>query len=142
MSTNATISIYKENGTINSIYNHNCGLPTDLGIMLMEHYNTEALVIELISMGDVSYVGSKIHPQNPETHSFVSPEPDVCLFYSRDRNEDDCETQEFNSIKEILFHYGMPYNYLFKDNRWYIINEDLHGNCSLVDLDEEIKQYK
>jgi len=139
MSTHATISIYKENGTVCSIYNHTCGAPSELGIMLKKHYNSEALAMELISMGDASYVGSRIHPKNPETHSFSSPEPDVCLFYSRDRKEDDCEMKEFNSIEEANSNSIEPYHYLFKDNRWYLIKEDVNYKCSLVDLDEVIE---
>ena len=143
MSKNATISIQKENGKIYTIYNHWDSIPSELGVMLKEHYNSAELAMELISMGDASYVGPKIHPQNPETHDFSSPEPDVCLFYKRDRGEDDCEMKEFDDIDDVIWSYILPFNYLFKveDNRWYCIIEEPILNHSLYDLDEAIKEY-
>ena len=144
MSDRATISIQKENGKIYTIYNHWYGTPSELGVMLKEHYNSAELAMELISMGDASYVGPKIHPQNPDVHNFSSPEPDVCVFYTRDRGEDDCEMREFDDVDEMVCGFALPFNYLFKveDNRWYCIMEEADFNLSLYDLDEAIKEYK
>ena len=143
MSTNATISIQKEDGKIYTIYNHCDSLPCELGVMLKEYYNSAELAMELISMGDASWVGPKIHPQNPETHEFMSPEPDVCVFYKRDRGDDDCEMKEFNDVDEMSMAFVLPFNYLFKveDNKWYCIIEEPIFNHKLYDLDEAIKKY-
>lgn len=143
MSTNATISIQKEDGKIYTIYNHWHGVPSQVGVILKEHYNNSEIVMELIGMGDASWIGPKIHPQNPETHEFMSPEPDVCVFYKRDRGEDDCEMREFDDIDEMISYYALPFNYLFKveDNKWYCIVEEPIFNHKLYDLDEAIEKY-
>lgn len=138
MSTRATISIINKDGSVNSIYNHWDGYPSGLGLTLEEFYNEESLVRELISLGDASTIQPKLHPENPETHDFYTPEEGVSVFYGRDRGEDDVGTKKFSSLLDALYDFGERFNYVFQDGKWYCcINFDSDG-VELLTIEEAI----
>jgi hypothetical protein len=69
---------------------------------LEKFYNTDALAKELISFGDISQLGPKLHPTGK--HTFEKPEKDVCIFYKRDRG-DKLDPQVTCTMKKILDKY-------------------------------------
>ena len=85
MATNAFI--YDQ--TVNrAIYVHFDG--HTVGETLSQHYTSQEKIDALISLGDVSELGSEVHPPEGSGHSFATPEPGVTVFYGRDRGEDGC----------------------------------------------------
>lgn len=110
MSTTARISIEEKNGDRKSIYLHWDGYVERAGVILQLAYNTADKVRELISLGNLSILGCRINPSS-SSHSFDTPEDNVCVAYHRDRGED----LEFWDSEQ-------DFNYLFdvKDRCWYI----------------------
>lgn len=60
MSTRSHIAIQNADGTIESVYAHWDGYLSNNGRILLESYNTENAVRELISKGDVSSLGDTV----------------------------------------------------------------------------------
>lgn len=130
MGTRARIGIVNKDKTITSSYSHWSGdeyLP-----ILKEFYPNEEIVRELLSFGDMSYLAKKIHPtkdkalavkilQEEKTHSYENPEKDVCVFYNRDRGEDEVNSvisKDLNEFLELCGDSCAEYYYLFKNNKW------------------------
>lgn len=62
MSTNALIGIEEKDGSVKTIYCHFDGYLTWVGRILLESYNTEDRVRELLSLGDISSLGESTEP--------------------------------------------------------------------------------
>ena len=116
MGTRSRIGLSLGNGLATTIYCHWDGYPEHNGRILLESYRDNAKVAELISHGDMSSLRPKINPSS-EYHTFENPEPDVCVFYHRDRDE----RLRISTIKEdkLWAYSGEEWNYLFKDNQWW-----------------------
>jgi hypothetical protein len=107
MGTRSTISIERHDGTVSTVYCHWDGYYEHNGKMLLEHYDTAAKVEALITMGDISSLDSTI---------------EKCIFYMRDREETECEADEYDSFEKFSDSFGkygkQEYNYLFSENVW------------------------
>lgn len=84
MSTNALIAVKHTDNKIKSVYVHWDG--NTLGPILQSYYNTPELAEELVSHGNISSLGIRIHPI--KHHSFDDRESGTTVFYHRDRGED------------------------------------------------------
>lgn len=115
MSTNSSIAIKCNDGTIKEIYCHWDGHLGWNGVKLLKFFNNFELVNELISMGDLSSLHENIHPIDNQSRD------DVCEFYGRDRGEDNTEPQIYSSEDDYKKNgRHEQYRYLFKDNTWYV----------------------
>jgi len=117
MSTHARIGIINQDRTILSTTIHWDGYPDFVGKYLVQFYNTEELVRELLSFGDISSIGETIGTKHDD--SDFSCEGKVTTFYGRDRGETDVDAFTFknkNQFKEA----AEEYNYLFnvKTGTW------------------------
>lgn len=63
MTTHATIAIHNDDDTYTAIYLHMDGYPEAAGKTLDAHYNDEATIRRLMSLGDLSTLGEK--PEDP-----------------------------------------------------------------------------
>jgi len=118
MATRSTIAVVHEDGTVSQIYCHYDGYLSHNGQMLTEYYNTLLAAEFLVSKGDLSILAPRVTPTG--THSFNEPEQGVCVYYGRDRGEDNTEPRKFNSVDDYnLYYQAQEYNYLFKDGEWY-----------------------
>lgn len=99
MATRSHIGIKQANGSIKYIYCHWDGYPEHNGVILKEHYTTEAKVNELMDLGDISSLGEDI---------------DKCVAYGRDRGETGVEART-DTMKDFI---GQEYNYLFENGEW------------------------
>lgn len=78
----------------------------------------------------MSQLAPKIHPSGE--HSYNKPENDVCIFYNRDRNEDDVgfkeiEVGDATNIESVIRRiHEEEYAYLYDCNdnngQWYVLN--------------------
>lgn len=144
MATRSTISIMAKKGKKEkglTIYCHWDGYPQYNGNILLEHYQNADKIKELISLGDISSLREKIHPDpkggkivvydgarrkeifTTEPHSFDKPHEGVVVSYGRDRGAKDVQATSF---------LGKPtrkeeFDYLFveEENQWYIRNNHL-----------------
>lgn len=145
MSTRANIIYVDENNIAHSVYCHNDGYPEGVGCTLKTNYTDIEKIKELISYGDMSALRPKINPVAGIPHkanSFLPDvcQPDVCIFYHRDRGD------EWEYTKPLKFEYtaknihnnigsDIDYTYVWYDNRWNIYNFSTDG---LIELTDEI----
>jgi hypothetical protein len=130
MSTRSNIGIINTNGSVTAIYVHSDGYPSGVGKTLREHYNTEDAVRTLLSLGDLSVLGTVIG----EKHDFdwggeygfdwdkrrADPRYKMCLAYGRDRGEKGTRARKYKTVKEACVELDNAYVYLFivAENRW------------------------
>ena len=120
MSTRSYICIENEDKSISGIYCHSDGYLTYNGAMLLDHYSDREKVKELISLGDLSTLLPKLHPDKDKPHSFDydNRQDDVCVFFGRDRGENGVQatTVELEKLDKDIF---IEYVYVFGlDNKW------------------------
>ena len=120
MSTRSYICIENEDKSITGIYCHSDGYLTYNGAMLLDHYSDREKVKELISLGDLSTLLPKLHPDKDKPHSFDydNRQDDVCVFYGRDRGENGVQatTVELEKLDKDIF---IEYVYVLGlDNKW------------------------
>ena len=122
MSTRSRIGILNSDGSVKSIYCHWDGYPSNNGAILLEHYTDAKKVEELIALGDISSLGSKISTDKP--HSFDDPVEDVVVAYGRDRGETDVDANINDTLESFTesMHSGEEWGYIFKDGEWLVIN--------------------
>ena len=102
MGTRSRIAIQNQDGTLNSIYCHWDGYPSHNGAILKESYKEEARVRELISLGSLSSLAPKISADEDTPHSFNSPQEGVCVFYGRDRGEEEVGPATHKTLDELI----------------------------------------
>jgi hypothetical protein len=109
MSTNATIAM-KVGNKIHAVYLHWDGYVEHAGKVLQRSYN-RSKTRKLIALGDLSVIGDEIGNK----HDFDSHDCRTmksCLFYGRDRGEENTEFREFISETEMFMECGTPFYYL------------------------------
>ena len=119
MATRSRIGMMLEDGTIKNCYCHFNGYIESNGLTLVESYDTEDKVKELINLGDISVLGSQISTDKP--HTFEHREPGVTVFYGRDRKETGTEPV-IMSMDEWLGEYSLrvDFLYLFTGGQWWV----------------------
>lgn len=138
MSTRSRISIVNSDGKVRSIYCHHDGYLDYNGKKLVDFYDNEKVINELLDLGDLSALGN--NPISDKEYwknsgSFYNFNEEFCLAY-RDRGEDEVDAKEFNSFEE--FKQAFPdlqeeYNYVFMNGKWYYCEDDWSGE-TLDDL--------
>jgi hypothetical protein len=114
MATNSNIGYILPNGDVRSIYCHWDGDVDFNGRILFENYTTQELVEELVSLGDLSSLGQKISPPEGADHTFDKPVKGVCVYYGRERGEQDSAAQTLS--RQDFSSDG--YAYLWDGARW------------------------
>ena len=120
MSTHATIS-YLTAEKVLSIYVHFDGYISYLGKMLLENYNDEAKVKELISNGDASYIDKTIESS---------------FFYHRDRNEELHIDKSVSIIEARMSCGGVDYHYVWDEGRWNLLRGKEYHPLIVVSSEE------
>ncbi len=121
MSTNCTVAIKNEDGSVTSIYGHWDGYLNGVGSELLKNYTTENDIKELIMLGDCSTICDSVEA------------------YHRDKGEDweNVQPKVFEDYEQMLDTNSQEYNYIFENNQWYVI-EGYDENGKLQDLEEAI----
>lgn len=147
MSTRSYICKENEDGTYTGIYCHSDGYLTYNGAMLLDHYSSRERVEKLIGLGDLSILMPKIDPNPSKPHSFDydKRQEDVCVFYGRDRGEDDTEARQVKLEDLDKPESWIEYIYIYsKDDKWkYFVGGCLDKGVKDLqeDLDKEYKDY-
>jgi hypothetical protein len=116
MATRSTISIKTKTG-FKTIYCHWDGYPSNNGRLLLDYYNSPEKANELILLGDLSSLREKIHPDPNQRHDFEHPQPDVCIYYGRDRGEKDTEPQQVSRAEKFPDRW-QDYDYMYDGEQW------------------------
>ena len=122
MSTRSRIAIKNNDGTIKSIYCHFDGYLSGVGLMLLENYNDENRIKELIALGDISSLSENINPPEGITHTFNDPCDGGVIAYHRDRGENfhDRTCVDENDLMNYFNDSDEKFLYLFKDGKWFV----------------------
>lgn len=119
MATTSTIAVQHSNGTVSQIYCHWDGYPAHNGRLLVEYYSTLEAAELLVSLGDLSVLGNRIHPIGE--HSFEASEDGTCVYYGRDRCESGVEPSEYSDYETYrITHRAEEYDYIFVEGNWYL----------------------
>lgn len=136
MSTRSIIALEIGPNQFKSVYCHWDGYPSFNGIMLMEYYKSLDKVNELLSYGDMSFLGKRINPLSKE-HSFNNPESGTTVYYGRDRGEKGTDFKISNSSKifcEMIRNSDADYVYIAKpieginEVEWYVSSYPNYDN--------------
>lgn len=114
MSTHCGIAI-KSGETYTTIYCHHDGSPSRMLPMLQENYNSLELANKLVSFGDASSIKKKLEPTSYSGHRFGVSEPEVSVFYHRDRGEAWYSCQPVCYTKNELLKQDFAYIYVFEE---------------------------
>ena len=98
MSTQALLNVQCCDGVLRSSYVHFDG--DSLLPLLNGNYRSQEQAEDLVSLGDASYLAESMAPRMGQRHSFDNPVEGVCVFYGRDRGEEDTGPAEYKSLKE------------------------------------------
>ena len=137
MSTRSYICIENENKTYTRIYCHSCGEPLYNGTTLALYYADRNKVNELISLGDLSLLCKKIHPDRSYPHSFnfFDRQENVCVFFGRDRGDENVSAKQ-TTLEEIDNDFMVDYCYVYGlDNKWYYFSIGQLKETGLIELD-------
>lgn len=105
MATRSTIALEYADGTVDQVYCHWDGYLEGVGQKLEQHWRDPSKLQEIMDLGDLSSLGSELG----EKHCFDNPHPygsqeykdheakcgKWCLFYGRDRGEEDTKARRF-----------------------------------------------
>jgi hypothetical protein len=146
MATRSTIGVLNSDGSVTGVYCHWDGYPEYNGKLLMENYNTEAQVRELVELGSISSLGRQIGEKHP--FSKFEEGVDIALyelseqegwttFYGRDRGEPDANAATFDNVEQFVSEFGEEYNYLFINGTWFVNDHGaMLGDTPVFDMVE------
>ena len=131
MATRSLIGYTQEDGSIVAIYVHNDGHPSTRMPLLEQYWNHKQVVMEGVALGDCSQWLQQMNPIGD--HSFEDPQPNVNVYYGRDRDEDDVGPETHTDLPTLLQgEYDAQYIYILGlDDVW---------TCYDMDSMEPIKQ--
>jgi len=117
MGTRSYIGIRNNDKTITGIYCHWDGQVNHTGRILLEHYNTDVIVKELMKLGDLSSLQEKLNPNTNQPHNFQNQQENVCVSYWRDCGQKGTESRMFTNIEKYesqMNNSGVEFQYLFE----------------------------
>ena len=140
MSTRSYIGVLNNDFTVDYIYCHWDGYIEHNGVLLVEHYNDEQTVRDLISLGNLSSLRPKISAPEGAEHTFDSRLQDVCLFYGRDRGDQN-ENAKTTTVDEYLSKgFGqdgwIEFRYLYDPSMGWKVT-DSFGPVSLLVIEDD-----
>jgi hypothetical protein len=137
MSTRSRVGIETPSGYVRSIYVHFDGYPEGVGRKLLDHWSDEQRINELLDLGDLSGLGSRIGEDRgtgwfdqraASTMEMSDSERDAilaeCLAYGRDRGEKDVGARMHT--KDDWPDSGQEWEYLYVPSlrQWLVRNPD------------------
>ena len=117
------------------------GYPSYLGMLLVDHYNSEEMVDKLLDLGDIYVLRPKLEPDVNQPHDFLNNQKDVTLTFARDLKEEGFEAT-IKTLEELDENWGIEYAYIFtRENKWkyFAVGELDEG---LRDLEEMVNHIK
>lgn len=137
MSIRSYICMEIEDKKYARIYCHSCGEPKYNGTLLALYYVDRNKVNELISLGDLSILCKKIHPDRnyPHSFNFFDRQEDVCVFFGRDRGDQNVSAK-VTTLDELNNDLMVDYCYVYGlDNKWYYFSIGDLKDTGLIELD-------
>ena len=136
MATRSLIGMVKPDSSVDYIYCHWDGYPEHQLPILECFYSNEDTISELLSMGYLSSLAENVSAPEGSEHSFEKPLNNVCVFYHRDRGENEEHTKKRNVSYD---EYSKPsfgdscwseYKYLFQDGEWQVFDVEMEEEAA------------
>jgi hypothetical protein len=105
-----------------------------VGAVLLRHYN-RVKTAHLLTLGNLSALGALIEPDPEFPHDFEQRQDNVCVFYERERGEEDNEYQVFDTVEEYKSKFGSGVEYLYlltTDGNWVVTTDDSDSQWQLL----------
>jgi len=115
MGTRSRIAKEDTTGKVTMIYCHWDGYLENNGKLLLENYQDEKKIDQLLALGDISSLGSKLGKK----HDFDARVKDTVTAYGRDRGEKGTEAKVWDALVAIPEDYYEEYFYLRRDGKWF-----------------------
>ena len=133
MGTRSTIALEYADGTVGQVYCHWDGYLEHNGQILLEHYSDPFKLQRLINCGDLSSLAPEVSPEPYTTHDFNEPQKGVCVFYGRDRGEDNVSARNFADFDAyVRTHSYQEYEYILRNVNgvatWFVCSFDSDGD--------------
>ena len=145
MATRAAIiiEVKGKDHSYEGVYLHFDGYPKGAGQMLVDHYDNDAKVKNLISHGGISSLGEMIG-EKQDFSSILSSSTKQCKFYHRDRGDElDIEELEYDEISKFADDCGAEFTYLYEGGVWMVKEEpQFKGLMSLLLTSAELSLLK
>jgi hypothetical protein len=123
MATRSTVAVEHADGTVSQVYCHWDGYLTHNGQILVDHYDTQEKVEQLISLGSMSSLRPKCIPDPAKTHSSINPQDDVTTYYGRDNGEPFVVPSLYPTVEHYKKNLQCEeYDYLFTEGQWEVSN--------------------
>jgi hypothetical protein len=122
MATRSTIAVKTKDNAVRSIYCHYDGYPEHMLPTLKEHYTDAEKIIDLIELGDISYLAEEV---GTEKQDFESPTQGITLAYGRDRGETGVDTATHTDLEgwlEDRKESWCVYGYLWTGTEWEVFD--------------------
>lgn len=116
MATRSIIGILHDNNTIESIYCHFDGYPSNTGYFLLTYYNTKQKVLDLISKGDLSSLASSFDWNEKELPKIDNKIQLTPRHYSKRKDQPEPSTRPIVHDIQIKFFddlMGEEFKYLY-----------------------------
>lgn len=152
MATRSTIAMEFPNGTVKQVYCHYDGYLENNGRILDLYYNDNTKVAVLLELGALSILAPEIGQKRPFENPFRYGTDDfkkfndqfknTCLFYGRDRGEEDVGPKTFTSFEDyVRNHQYEEFEYIKRlDGNWYVCYRDSKEFVKLADELETVKE--
>ena len=133
MATRSTIAAKRRDGSYIGTYCHWDGYFQHNGALLLQYYNTQEKVEELLSFGAISSLDARC--ECPEGHTFDSRVKGYTVFYGRDRGESNQGPETGATASQAINKWGrQEYNYVWDGSKWLVDGAILtYEDCKLKD---------
>jgi hypothetical protein len=129
-----------------SVYCHWDGYLDHNGRILLEHYDSSK-ANHLVALGDLSTLRPEVFIPEGVEHTFDNDNKDICVFYGRDRGEDNTNwktTSTFEDFLQLCNDCCAEYYYIMRDGTWYVgttYGSDAKMGGKLVPLAEALADH-
>jgi hypothetical protein len=148
MSTNSSIAIELEDGTVQQVYCHWDGYPEYVGKLLNKYYLNSDIVSKLIEGGSISSLSKEIGekhpfglieakcqgnlPQDAILTDYYDLYDQMTTYYARDRGED-LRVNTFSDFEQYLKTFQVQeFNYIYRKTegswKWFMSRQDYDSN--------------
>lgn len=134
MATRSNIIAKQTDGSYKMVYCHFDGYLDHNGRILLENYDTQEKIDQLLSHGNMSALKSSC--EKPEGHSYETPVPGHTIYYGRDRGEEDQQPTTYATKQDAENAANEEYAYLWDGEKWTV--KSYFSRDEFVDLKEAV----
>ena len=135
MATRSIIAKTQPSGKIKASYCHFDGYPEHNGKILASYYTDKKKINALLAEGEISVLGHNIGKKIDFDDYQLCHALNQCRFYHRDRGEKlrKNTVEDASELEEYANDCNAEFVYLFKENKWHVLNVYNNGDFVLLE---------